>query len=121
MEDESLADVAPAAGGRSVVEEEQQQQQEDDAAWWVHGVNDKHHDQTAEDPKQAGVPREELEGWSTQRKGQKTQSQSHQVLHTAFIFWYKIYNKQTDNNSSSYLKFGADAHSRAKQAKSTAA
>lgn len=31
MENERLADVTPAAGGRSVVEDKQQQQQEDDA------------------------------------------------------------------------------------------
>lgn len=43
MENEGLADVTPAAGGRSVVEEKQQQQQEDDAARGVHGVNDEHH------------------------------------------------------------------------------
>lgn len=43
MEDQSLADVAPAAGGRSEVEEEQKQQQEDDAAGGVHRVDHKHH------------------------------------------------------------------------------
>lgn len=64
MEDERLADVAPAAGGRPVVEEEQEQQQEDDAAGGVHGVDDEHHDQTAEDPQEAGVPGKELEGRS---------------------------------------------------------
>ena len=78
MENESLADVAPAAGGRSVVEEKQQQQQEDDAAWGVHGVNDEHHHQTAQDAQQAGVPGEELEGRSvknTQR--QRTEAAGH--------------------------------------------
>lgn len=43
MENQSLADVAPAAGGRSVVEEEQKQQQEDDAARRVHGIDHEHH------------------------------------------------------------------------------
>lgn len=64
MENESLADIAPAAGGRPVVEEKQQQQEEDDAAWRVHGINDEHHDQTAENPQQTRVPGEELEGRS---------------------------------------------------------
>ncbi len=64
MENEGLADVAPAAGGRSVMEEKQQQQQEDDAARGVHRVNDEHHHETAQNPQQAGVPGEELEGWS---------------------------------------------------------
>lgn len=43
VENQSLADVAPAAGGRSEVEEEQKQQQEDDAAGGVHRVDHKHH------------------------------------------------------------------------------
>lgn len=43
MENQSLADVAPAAGGRSVVEEEQKQQQEDDAAGRVDGIDHEHH------------------------------------------------------------------------------
>lgn len=62
MENESLADVAPAAGGRSVVEEEQKQQQEDDAAGGVDRIDHEHHHQTAENAQQAGVPGEELEG-----------------------------------------------------------
>lgn len=62
MEDESLADVAPAAGGRSVVEEEQKQQQQDDAAGGVDGIDHEHHHQAAEDAQQAGVPGKELEG-----------------------------------------------------------
>lgn len=43
MENQSLADVAPAAGGRSEVEEKQKQQQEDDAAGGVHRIDHKHH------------------------------------------------------------------------------
>lgn len=64
MENQSLADVAPAAGGRSVVEEEQQHHEGDDAGGGVHGVDDEHHDHTAHNPQQAGVPGEELESWS---------------------------------------------------------
>lgn len=64
MENQSLADVAPAAGGGSVVEEEQKQQQEDDAAGRVNGIDHEHHHQTAENAQQAGVPGEELEGRS---------------------------------------------------------
>ena len=74
MEDERLADVAPAAGGRFVVEEEQQQQQEHDAAWRVHGVNDEHHHQAAHDAQQAGVPREQLEGGSVEHRAKTLRS-----------------------------------------------
>lgn len=62
MEDESLADVSPAAGGWSVVQEEQQQQEEDDAGWRVDRINDKHHHQTAQNAQQTCVPGEHLEG-----------------------------------------------------------
>lgn len=78
MEDERLADVAPAAGGRSVVEEEQQQQEEDDAARRVHGVDDEHHHQTAENPQQAGVPGEELEGRPEEQRRMKNRSRERQ-------------------------------------------
>lgn len=62
VEDECLADVTPAAGGRSVVEDEEQSQKHQDAGGGVDGVDDKHHHQTAYDAQQTGVPGEELEG-----------------------------------------------------------
>lgn len=61
MENQSLTDVAPAAGGRSVVQEEQQHHEEHDAGGGVHRVDDEHHDHAAHDAQQAGVPGEELE------------------------------------------------------------
>lgn len=61
VENQSLTDVTPAAGGRSVVEEEQQHHEEHDAGGGVDGVDDKHHDHAADDAQQAGVPGEELE------------------------------------------------------------
>ena len=43
MKNQRLADVAPAAGWRSVVEDEQKQQQEDDAARGVDRIDHEHH------------------------------------------------------------------------------
>ena len=62
MEDECLADVAPAGGGAKVVDEQQEQQHEGDAGRGVDGVDEEHHDGTAHDAQQAGVPREVTEG-----------------------------------------------------------
>lgn len=71
MENQSLTDVTPAAGGRSVVEEEQQHHEGDDAGGGVHRVDDEHHDHAAHNPQQAGVPGEELESRSVGRRGRK--------------------------------------------------
>jgi hypothetical protein len=44
------------------VDEQQEQQHEGDAGRGVDGVDEEHHDGTAHDAQQAGVPREVTEG-----------------------------------------------------------
>ena len=61
VEDECLADVAPAAGRTEVVDEQEQQQHEGDAGRGVDGVDQEHHDGTAHDAQHTRVPREVAE------------------------------------------------------------
>lgn len=58
MEDERLADVAPAAGGRTVVQDQQEEQQQYDTGRGIHWVYHEHHYHTADNTQQTCVPRE---------------------------------------------------------------
>lgn len=63
MEDERLADVAPAAGGRAVVQDQQEEQQQYNTGRGIHRVYHEHHDHTADNTQQTCVPREKLKCW----------------------------------------------------------
>lgn len=56
VEDESLTDVAPVADGTQVVDKHQEQQHKCDASEGINGINQEHHDQTANNAQCAGVP-----------------------------------------------------------------
>lgn len=58
VENESLADVAPAGGRTEVVNQQKQQQHKGDAGRGVDGVDEKHHHSTAHDAQHARVPGE---------------------------------------------------------------
>lgn len=58
MEDERLADAAPAADGTQVMDQQQQQQHEGDTGRRVDGVDQEHHHGAADDPQNTRVPGE---------------------------------------------------------------
>lgn len=62
VENKSLADVAPAGGGAEVVNQQKKQQHEGDAGRGVDGVDQKHHDGTANDAQHARMPGEVSKG-----------------------------------------------------------
>lgn len=64
VEDESLADVAPAGRGTQVVDQQQQQQHEGDAGRGVDGVDQEHHHGTSHNAQRTRVPGEVAEGGS---------------------------------------------------------
>lgn len=67
VEDEGLADVAPGGSGRAEVDEAQQKQHQAQASRGGRGADEEHHNQAREDPQEAGVPREDLEGGAAGR------------------------------------------------------
>lgn len=69
VENQRLADVAPAGGGAEVVNQQQQQQHEGDAGRGVDGVDQEHHDGAAHDAQHARVPGEVTEGGPGGRTG----------------------------------------------------
>lgn len=65
------------------------------------------------------MPREELEGWSVKTQGGNAKKTLKTGSRQSGIKEAKVYEKSL--KLYFYLKFGADAHSRARQARSTAA
>lgn len=61
VEDEGLADVAPVADGPQVVDKHQEQQHKGYAGKCINCIDQKYHDQAAEDAQSAGVPCKETE------------------------------------------------------------
>lgn len=58
VEDERLADAAPAADGTQVMDQQQQQQHEGDTGRRVDGVDQEHHHGAADDSQNTRVPGE---------------------------------------------------------------
>lgn len=85
MEDESLADVAPAAGGRAVVQDQQEEQQQYDTGRGIHWVYHEHHYQTADDTQQTCVPREKLKCWPGKKEEKKVKYGDKYFLTLPFI------------------------------------
>ncbi len=67
VENESLADVAPAGGGTEVVNQQKQQQHEGDAGRGVDGVDQEHHDGATHDAQHARMPGEVTKGGPKKR------------------------------------------------------
>lgn len=113
MEDEGLTNVAPVADGPQVVYKHPEQKHKCYACKSMNGTDQEHHNQAAKYTQSAGVPRETTERWSKNKKnktgfGEQSKGKSQNTNPTA-------------GPSKKYLKFGADAHSSAKQARFTAA
>lgn len=142
VEKQGLADVAPAAGPSSSREQGRKQAHEEQGAAGGPGADEEHHEQAGRHPQQAGVPGEEVEGGAGGRQRRKSAQsaqggpKSHHHLCSrpkspglvpglpaAFPPSSRRYSHPSsgDTGSSSHRKLGAEAHSRLRQDKSTAA
>lgn len=139
VEKQGLADVAPAAGPSSSREQGRKQAHEEQGAAGGPGADEEHHEQAGRHPQQAGVPGEEIEGGAGGRQRRKSAqsaraARNHIITSApapnlpawsqAFPPSSRCYSHPSSGDTDScfsHRKLGAEAHSRLRQDKSTAA
>lgn len=91
VEDEGLADVAPVADGPQVVDKHQEQQHKGYAGKCINCIDQKYHDQAAEDAQSTGVPCKETERGSKYKK--KEINKNERTCMKMFHFGFTCANK----------------------------
>lgn len=126
VEKQGLADVAPAAGASSSCEQGRKQAHEKQGAAGSPRADEKHHEQTGGHPQQAGVPGEQAEGGAGGGGEKEGCSGPATPLHLQPPPPYRVHPTppsvcRDTGIFSSHRKLGAEAHSRLRQDRSTAA
>lgn len=130
VEKQGLADIAPAAGATSSCEQGRKQAHEQQGAASGPRADEKHHEQAGGYPQQAGVPGEQAEGGAageqrevrTLRASPEQQATSfHSHPHLPWSESFPFLPLFQGTQAFSHRKLGADAHSRLRQDRSTAA
>ena len=131
MEKQGLADVTPAAGASSSREQGRKQAHEKQGAASGPGADEEHHEQAGGHPQQAGVPGEEAEGGAGGRQRRKDAQgcPDSEPLHSLRSLsplgprpsHSSLPFSDDTGISFAHRKLGAEAHSRLRQDRSTAA
>ena len=134
VEKQGLADIAPAAGPSSSREQGRKQAHEEQGAAGGPGADEEHHEQAGGHPQQAGVPGEEVEGGAGGQQRRNSACGGPNITSSPPLppqicplgprpsyHRYSLPSSGDTGGSFSHRKLGAEAHSRLRQDRSTAA